>query len=81
MPEIHLWSGLRRFTDGSDVVDVPGTTLGELLAGLERKHPGLQPLLQGGVSVAVNGQIITGGMHDPLPPDAEIFLLQKMKGG
>lgn len=41
MIEVHLWSGLRRFTDGVEVVQVQANTVGQMLDGLVAAHPGL----------------------------------------
>ncbi|WP_343116161.1 MoaD/ThiS family protein [Ostreiculturibacter nitratireducens] len=80
MVEVNLWSGLRRFTDGEIVVSVEATTVGELLDALVKAHPGLAPVIEAGVSVAVDGEIITG-RQNPVPADAEVYLMQRLKGG
>lgn len=81
MVEVNLWSGLRRFADGADKVDVPGKTVGELLNNLVAAHPGLAPVIKAGVSVSVDGEIIPTGRSEPVKEDSEVFLLQRLKGG
>ncbi len=81
MVEVNLWSGLRRVTDGAKVVEVEGETVGALLDALVERHPGLAPFIEAGVSVAVDGEIITGNRHAPVPAGAEVYLMQKLKGG
>lgn len=78
---VHLWSGLRRLTDGAEVVEVEAKTVGEMLDALVVAHPALKPILDAGVSVAVDGEILTGGRHDAISPDNEIYLMQRLKGG
>lgn len=80
MVEVHLWSGLRRFTDGVEVVSVEASTVGEMLDGLVAAHPGLAPVIAEGVSVAVDG-IITSGRFTPVAPGNEIYLVRRAKGG
>lgn len=78
---VHLWSGLRRLTDGADRVTVEAATIGEMLDALIAAHPGLAPILKAGVAVAIDGEIVQGGRHRPVTAENEIFLLQQMKGG
>ena len=80
MVEVRLWSGLRRLTDGSDVVTVEAETVGQMLAALVRQHPGLDPVIKAGVSVVINSDMAPGN-HTPIPPGAEVVLLQRIKGG
>lgn len=81
MVEVNLWSGLRRFVDGADHVDVPGRTVGELLDNIVAAHPGLAPVIAAGVSVSVDGEILPNSRSAPVREDSEVFLLQRLKGG
>ena len=80
MVEVHLWSGLRRFTDGTEVVPVAAANVGEMLDGLVSAHPGLAPVIAAGVSVVVDG-VMTAGKFTPVKPDSEVYLVQRVKGG
>ena len=44
-------------------------------------YPNLEPIIEAGVSVAVDGEMIAGANHTPIKPDSEIFILQQFKGG
>ena len=81
MVEINLWSGLRRFADGKDKVEVEGKTVGEVLDDLVRKHPGMDQVIKAGVSVSVDGEILPTARNVPVKEDSEIFLLQRLRGG
>ena len=81
MVEVHLWSGLRDVTGGATVVEVAGATVGAVLDALVAAHPGLAPFIEAGVSVAVDGEIINGDRSVEVPEGAEIFLMQRLKGG
>lgn len=81
MVEVNLWSGLRALADGKDVVSVDAKTVGEVLRGLVAAHPGLKDAIDAGVSVAVDGRIIVNTMTEPVQPDSEIYLMQRLKGG
>ena len=81
MVEVNLWSGLRALADGKDRVEVDAKNVGEVLAGLVAAHPGLQDAIDAGVSVAVDGRIIVNTMTEPVQPDSEVYLMQRLKGG
>lgn len=80
MVEVNLWSSLTRFTDGERVVTVDAETTGEVLDGLVSAYPGLGPIIEAGVSVVVDGEIAPG-RHDPVSPNSEVYLMQRLKGG
>lgn len=80
MVAVNLWSGLRRFTGGELVVAVEAATTGQMLDALVAAHPGLGPVIEAGVSVTVNGEIVVG-RHAEIPPGAEVYLIQRLKGG
>jgi len=81
MVEVNLWSGLRPFADGHDRVEVEARTVGEMLTRLQEAYPGLTPAIEAGVSVAVDGKIIASSLTEPIYPDSEIYLLQRLRGG
>lgn len=81
MVEVNLWSGLRAYADGHDKVEVDAKNVGEVLAGLVKAHPALEPIIEAGVSVAVDGRIIASALNEPVMPDSEVFLIQQLKGG
>lgn len=81
MVEVQLWTGLKRFTDGKEIVEIEGRTIGELLKNLVEAYPGLEPTVKAGVSVAVDGKIMARDLTREIKPDSEVFLLQQLKGG
>lgn len=81
MVEVHLWSGLRALTGGLEVVEVEATDTGEMLRALTRAHPQLQAPIDAGVSVTINGRVIASGLTEPIPDGAEVYLMQRLRGG
>ncbi len=79
--KVHLWSGLRAFTGGQEVVEVQAQTVGEVISGLVAAHPGLADIVESGVSVAVDGKVIASALNEPVRPENEIWLMQRLKGG
>jgi molybdopterin synthase sulfur carrier subunit len=80
MVEVNLWSGLRRLADGAQVVTVEGRTVGEISDALTAAHPGLAPYLATGVSWSIDGEI-AAGRNAPVRDGAEVYLIQRIKGG
>jgi molybdopterin synthase sulfur carrier subunit len=78
--EVNLWSGMRRFVGDDLTVEVEAETIGEMLDALVAAHPALKPVIDQGVSVAVDGEIHQG-RHVPIPQGAEVFLMHRLKGG
>ena len=81
MVKVHLWSGLRAFAENRETVEVEASTVGEMLDRLAETYPGLEETLQTGVSVAVDGRIFAQGHTEPIKPDSEVYLMQRLKGG
>lgn len=79
--EVHLWSGLRRFVGGRETVEVEASNVGELLRELAKIDPGLEAAIEAGVSVSIDGRIYGYTLTEPVSPENEIFLLQRIKGG
>ena len=81
MVEVHLWSGLRPLVGGRDRVEVEARTIGEMLNRLEAEYPGLGPVIDAGVSVAIDGRIIASSQTEAVGPENEIYLMQRLRGG
>ena len=81
MVEVNLWSGLRKYADGQEKVDVEGENVGQLLNNLVKAYPDLEPFIDAGVSVAIDGRIIARDLTAEILPDSEVYLLQQLKGG
>ena len=63
------------------MVEVEASDTGELLRELVRAYPSLKGPIDAGVSVAINGRIIAGGLTEPIPDGAEVYLMQRLRGG
>ena len=81
MVEVHFWSGLRRLTDGRASIEVEGKNVGQILAGVAKEFPHLEEFLDEKVSVSVNGRIIVDSLVEPVPEGAEVWLMQRLRGG
>lgn len=81
MVKVELWAGLRAFAEGNTIVEVDAKNIRELLKALSDKYPGLKPILDEGVSVAIDGEIFADSLIEPVGPDNEVVLMQKIRGG
>lgn len=81
MVEVHLWSGLRSLVGGRESVEVEAETVGQMLSALAAEYPGLQDAIDAGVSVSVDGRIIASSLNEPVSPQSEVYLLQRIRGG
>ena len=78
---VYLWTSLKRFTNDEDKLSIEAKNIGELVGILEKDFPGLKPFIDSGISFAVNGELSNPNSNEPLPDGAEIYLMQKLKGG
>lgn len=81
MVEVNLWAGLRKHTGGEEKVEIEGKNIGQLLDNLVRDYPELEPFIEAGVSVAIDGRIMARDLTAEIKPDSEVYLLQQLKGG
>ena len=81
MVRVRLGGPLMSQAGGATEFEVEATTIRELLARLSERYPQLQPVLDRGVTVAVNGTIYRGAFLAPIPDGSEVYLLPAMAGG
>jgi len=78
---VYLWTSLKKFTNDEDRLSIEAKNIGELVGILEKDFPGLKPFIDSGISFAVNCELSNPNSNEPLPDGAEIYLMQKLKGG
>lgn len=81
MPEVSLSGSLRDAADGAASVAIEAATIRELLRKLVERYPRMQSRVDEGVAVSINGQIFRDNWGQPIPQDAEVFLLPRIPGG
>jgi molybdopterin converting factor small subunit len=87
--EVRIPTILRQYTDGAKAVEGSGTTLDELFADLEARHPGLRDRLVEGdglrrfVNVYLNDEDVRflGGLATPLTDGDAVTVLPAVAGG
>ncbi len=86
---IHLYSGLSNFTEGQNLVEVSGKTVGECLKNLVCQYPQLKEVLFDPtgklfrhVFVSINLNSANPEQLDqPINPSDELYIIQITAGG
>lgn len=87
MAVVYIPPLLRRLTDGSEKVTVPGESLRQVIDNLEAAYPGLKEhlIVDGEISpaiaVAVDGDITRIGLLNRVQESSEIHFLPAISGG
>ena len=81
MVRVKLGGPLMSQAGGATEFEVEAATIRELLARLGELYPQLGPVLDRGVTVAVNGTIYRSAFLAPIPEGAEIYLIPALVGG
>jgi molybdopterin synthase sulfur carrier subunit len=81
MVKVAIWGSLRSATEGRAEVEVEASNLGELLDRLVEAYPGIQPQIDRGVSVSIDGLIYNDSWFTPVNPASEVVLLPRIIGG
>jgi len=78
---------LKDVTGGARRAEVPGSTLAEILRGLEGIFPGIEVRIYSGgrldpnLLVAVDGILAAEGLATPVRPESEVSILPTFGGG
>jgi molybdopterin synthase sulfur carrier subunit len=87
MAKVFVPYNLRKLTDGATQVDVPGATLGDLVANLEAKFPGFGEYvledgrLKPGLAAVCGHAATRQGLLQKLDEDTEVHFVPAVSGG
>ena len=81
MVEVKFWSGLRALTDGRTSIEVEAKNVGQLIDAVADEFPDLREFLEENVSVSIDGRIVANSLVEPVPEGAEVWLMQRLRGG
>lgn len=81
MVEVTLWGSLGAAAGGKSKIEVEAKDIRELFRKLAEQFPGLEPWIDRGIAVSIDGTIYRDTWSKELPRDAEIFLLPRLAGG
>jgi len=77
----------RRLTGGTECIEAHGSTVGDLIDDIERRHPGFRAAvvergdLVASLAVSVDAALASGGLLEPVRPDSEVHLVPALGGG
>lgn len=75
-----LTGDLREAAPGGEI-DVEASNVRELLQRLEARIPGIGRQVEEGLSIAIDGDIVSDPLLEPIGPDSEIHFLPPIRGG
>ena len=87
MAVVWIPSLLREFTNGQESVIIPGSTVGEIIDGLELAYPGIKGRLcdanglRRGMAVSVDTQVARFGLRQPVGENSEVHFMPAIAGG
>ena len=81
MVEVTLWGSLRAAAGSKNKLDIEAKDIRELFRKLTEQYPGLEPYIERGIAVSIDGVIYRDTWSKELPQGAEIFLLPRLVGG
>lgn len=81
MVQVTLWGSMSSVAGGKNTVEVEAKDIRELFVKLSEQYPGIQPWLDRGIAVAIDGTIYRDTWSKELPENSEIFLLPRLVGG
>jgi molybdopterin synthase sulfur carrier subunit len=87
MPRVFIPPTLRSLVDGRETVDVPGSSVREIIDELDAQFPGVRQRLRDdeglrpGVAVAIGGSVSSLGLLQRVGPQDEVHFLPAIGGG
>jgi len=86
MPTIWIPAQLRSLSGGQESVQVPGSTVREIIDALDAKYPGLKERLAYGqerrtLSVVIDGQVNREGLEAAVKENSEVHFIFAIGGG
>jgi sulfur-carrier protein len=81
MTRVVLTGGLLRFTGGEEAFDLDVATVRQMFKQLVERFPDIEPHLEEGIAVSINGQMYQDAWLEEIPPDSEVYILPQIAGG
>ena len=79
--QVSLNGALRSGVGGAASIDIEAATIRELMSKLIETYPDMQPFMDRGIAVAIDGVVFRDDWTQPIPAEAEVFLMPRIDGG
>ena len=77
-----VFSGvLRQHVGGLAELEVEADSYRDLLRALEARFPGFSDLIEGRMTLALDGELISDPLLEPIGPDSEVHFVPRIGGG
>lgn len=81
MARVTLIGNLKQYTGGQTEIEVDAANVRQLFQRLGALFPDLQPHLETGSAVAIDGQIFQDALFQEIRADSEVHILPQIAGG
>lgn len=81
MATVFLSAGLRPYAGGVERIEIDAPTVRALVDALDARFPGIGEQLRSGTAVAIDGEIISDPLLEPIPAGSEVHFLPSISGG
>ena len=87
MATVFIPSLLQHLTDGKERVEVPGSSVRQVVNNLDEMHPGIKARLVDGykiksnISVAIDGEVSALGLLEKVGETSEVHFIPAIGGG
>lgn len=81
MAQVHLWGELRRACGGIETVEVDAANVNQVIEALEARFPPLREIGLAGMTVAIDGELMSNAEFEPVHSTSEVHFLQPTGGG
>jgi len=81
MARVSISSTFQHAVDGSDLIEIEATTIGELLLRIVDRYPKMAEYVDEGIAVAIDGEIYRDDQSVVIKPGVEVFLIPRIQGG
>lgn len=79
--QVSLSGKLRSGARGASTIELEASTIRELFTRLVEQYPEMQAHMDEGIAVAINGDIYRDDWTQVIPPNADVVLIPRIKGG
>ena len=81
MAIVHIPPGMRQYTGGAESVEVKAGQIRHVLREVGETYPDLEPILEKGTAVSIDGTMIQTPLLERVGSDSEVHLVPPMSGG